>query len=167
MDPSCRGKSTDRSQVLLFNFNQKVHYAGGMLLNERNEQVKTKELCIYGALGAFAGEFNQRNAGYGDVQADLKKDRFTNRTTYYIGNTLGNEHPEHGLCRHYLDASICSLNNQQIIRVQRGIEEDKINSLNDLLTAAKVSYIELQYHGGVRLEDIETFTFASHRQDRA
>lgn len=100
---------------------------------------------------------------YGDSIVRFKKRNLMHRTTFTIGDSLFN-------CMHD-DVRSSPVINPQIASIQRGHVNEVIYGLNvvenanaeksylDIQALTKQKYIELQYHGNLTIDDVESVTF--------
>lgn len=105
---------------------------------------------------SFAGD-------YGDSIVRFKKRNLMHRTTFTIGDSLFN-------CMHD-DVRSSPVINPQIASIQRGHVNEVIYGLNvvenanaeksylDIQALTRQKYIELQYHGNLTIDDVESVTF--------
>lgn len=100
---------------------------------------------------------------YGDSIVRFKKRNLMHRTTFTIGDSLFN-------CMHD-DVRSSPVINPQIASIQRGHVNEVIYGLNvvenanaeksylDIQALTRQKYIELQYHGNLTIDDVESVTF--------
>ena len=100
---------------------------------------------------------------YGDSIVRFKKRNLMHRTTFTIGDSLFN-------CM-YDDVRSSPVINPQIASIQRGHVNEVIYGLNvvenanaeksylDIQVLTRQKYIELQYHGNLTIDDVESVTF--------
>lgn len=100
---------------------------------------------------------------YGDSIVRFKKRNLMHRTTFTIGDSLFN-------CMHD-DVRSSPVINPQIASIQRGHVNEVIYGLNvvenanaeksylDIQVLTRQKYIELQYHGNLTIDDVESVTF--------
>lgn len=100
---------------------------------------------------------------YGDSIVRFKKRNLMHRTTFTIGDSLFN-------CMHD-DIRSSPVINPQIASIQRGHVNEVIYGLNvvenanaeksylDIQALTRQKYIELQYHGNLTIDDVESVTF--------
>lgn len=130
--------------------------------------IKDDQFEVYGYLGNkdFVGEAGNRVlTNYGDVIITLKRNNLFPRTTF----TLGDSYVHYvRSCFEDLDAVVASKldNINTICGVNKDISLIKMQSQGkEILTpvdltklGAGIRYIEAQFHGGVRVKDIESVT---------
>lgn len=100
---------------------------------------------------------------YGDSIVRFKKRNLMHRTTFTIGDSLFN-------CMHD-DVRSSPVINPQIASIQRGHVNEVIYGLNvvenanaeksylDIQALTRQKYVELQYHGNLTIDDVESVTF--------
>lgn len=110
---------------------------------------------------------------YGQVIVKLKKERLRNRTTAVIGDSLTGINSSNAALQDRMDLqSVNGLQKQNVIvnayRYLRAKKagEDVSEFLNyeKALSSFEVSYTELQFHGQVTLDDIESVTLVANAQ---
>lgn len=108
-------------------------------------------------------QVGSRVSQYGQVVVKLKKDRMRDRTTMLLGDSLDSfatarlgwaDKPDLQMVRNR-DCAITAAYRHQY--AQQNGDEDPL-SVERMLRDFETSYAELQFHGGVRLEDIESVT---------
>lgn len=102
---------------------------------------------------------------YGQVVVTLKKDSMRNRTTMMIGDSLDarqsarvNWVDRPDLQAVSSKARISLIDGAYEHHQRKAADPNHEVDLEDLLQDAHVGYAELQYHGGIRVEDIESVT---------
>lgn len=132
------------------------------------EDAEGSEYEKYGFLGSKNPKDNFKDdesfAGdYGDSIVRFKKRNLMHRTTFTIGDSLFN-------CMHD-DVRSSPVINPQIASIQRGHVNEVIYDLNvvenanaeksylDIQALTRQKYIELQYHGNLTIDDVESVTF--------
>lgn len=102
---------------------------------------------------------------YGQVVVTLKKDRMINRTTMTVGDSL--DARKHARPNWVDKPDLLAVSAKARMTLIEGAYEHKLRKqenpdhevdLENLLKDAEVGYMELQYHGGVAVEDIESVT---------
>lgn len=100
---------------------------------------------------------------YGQVVVKLKKDRMQDRTTMLVGDSMNTfartrvgwvDKPDLQAVGNRYEAIVAAYKHQY--RMQSGVDDPV--DLERMLREIDASYAELQFHGGVRLEDIESVT---------
>lgn len=132
------------------------------------EDAEGSEYEKYGFLGSknpkddFKDDENF-TGDYGDAIVRFKKRNLMHRTTFTIGDSLFN-------CM-YDDVRSSPVVNPQIASIQRGHVNEVIYGLNvvenanaeksylDIQALTRQKYIELQYHGNLTIDDVESVTF--------
>lgn len=132
------------------------------------EDAEGSEYEKYGFLGSknpkddFKDDENF-TGDYGDTIVRFKKRNLMHRTTFTIGDSLFN-------CMHD-DVRSSPVVNPQIASIQRGHVNEVIYGLNvvenanaeksylDIQALTRQKYIELQYHGNLTIDDVESVTF--------
>lgn len=132
------------------------------------EDAEGSEYEKYGFLGSknpkddFKDDENF-TGDYGDSIVRFKKRNLMHRTTFTIGDSLFN-------CMHD-DVRSSPVINPQIASIQRGHVNEVIYGLNvvenanaeksylDIQALTRQKYIELQYHGNLTIDDVESVTF--------
>ena len=108
---------------------------------------------------------NQGSCQYGHIVVTLRKERMLERTTITIGDSLSNQFTSRMNFVHSPDLqAVGGLNRSEVIRAAylrrkaKQAGETPPLDVEQLLLDSDASYAELQYHGGVRVEDIESVT---------
>ena len=132
------------------------------------EDAEGSEYEKYGFLGSKNPKDNFKDdesftGDYGDSIVRFKKRNLMHRTTFTIGDSLFN-------CMHD-DVRSSPVINPQIASIQRGHVNEVIYDLNvvenanaeksylDIQVLTRQKYIELQYHGNLTIDDVESVTF--------
>lgn len=138
-----------------------------------HDGVNDSEYEVYGYLGS---KDKTKDLGtislspYGDGIVTLKKTNMLDRTTLTIGDSLsdGKDGFLMGSKVNSVDATICESRLSMISDhndiMEKYIEEKGIDDASSIGYGVR-SYFELQYHGGVRLEDIESITLDKYIWD--
>ena len=110
-------------------------------------------------------EVGQGVGQYGQVVVTLKKDSMRNRTTMLIGDSLSarsdarvNWVDQPDLHAVTVKSRLALIDSAYEHHLRKAADPNHETDLEDLLRDAQASYAELQYHGGVRVEDIESVT---------
>lgn len=113
---------------------------------------------IYGYLTNFKNGFDGSSSNgafkYGNICLKLKKQNLKNRTTFTIGDSLDGTLYDLKAPSLYTNPKIYSLSPSRALRDEYGNYTGKLgDTIYDI--TKKTSYMELQYHGAVKLDDIE------------
>ena len=105
---------------------------------------------------------------YGQIIVTLKKDRMKYRTTTTDADSLDAWQSAHPVLMEDKKDSACvkTMSKGVVLeeavkykqRKERGEDVSDMLTIDNLLTAGENGYVELQFHGGVTLEDIESIT---------
>lgn len=150
----------------------------GLTFNQRRAVAKKMFTILEDAEGSeyekygFLGSKNPKDdfkddenftGDYGDSIVRFKKRDLMHRTTFTIGDSLFN-------CMHD-DVRSSPVVNPQIASIQRGHVNEVIYGLNvvenanaeksylDIQALTRQKYVELQYHGNLTIDDVESVTF--------
>lgn len=143
--------------------------------------IEAKEAEKYGYWGLEddAEAFKRSTAsGYGSIQFKFKKDRVGNRTTYTFGDTLDAGRPLAGYAgKKPTIEGVTGLDmwgdgadelkeiRNEYRRYKRG--EISFNDFHKIVSRkCRDGYVECQYHGPLKIEDVETIAFPKSLFDR-
>jgi hypothetical protein len=108
-----------------------------------DKDIDPKHRPIYGYLKGWRK--SDKNAGefrYGDIDLVLKKDSLKDRTTYTFGDSLN-----------YFGSKTARFNQTPTHKLMRTTQIGNKYNLKDI--DSDIEYIELQFHGGVSVKDID------------
>ena len=124
----------------------------------------------YGYLGSkdVVHDDNIQLLFYGEGKITFKKDKMMNRTTFTIGDSLRDAEGDGKTARFIMGSSVAnpdstvaigrpSLIDDFLHRTNQGIEKYGIEGASGIGNKVR-SYFELQYHGDLTLDDIESMT---------
>ena len=110
-------------------------------------------------------KINRGACQYGHIVVTLRKERMKERTTFTLGDSLSNQFATRMSYVHSPDLqAVGALFRPEVVKaayLHHKAKQEEPNApcdVEQLLDACDCPYAELQYHGGVRLEDIESVT---------
>ena len=142
----------------------------GGLLNEKErkstenklfgykEDLPNKLRPIYGYLtnfkDGFDGSKNNCCVMYGNVAIKLKKNNLKNRTSFVFGDSLDSSRWDYKVPSLYTNPSMSTLCARRMLTDNSGKYTGKLGK-NMKEVTTNINYVELQYHKGVKVNDIE------------
>ena len=115
---------------------------------------------------------------YGQVIVRLKKERMKYRTTVTIGDSLDGQRESHPmLMEEKKDIYVVNNHGCEQENLLVSLMEDELKKkagqsvdppgINNLLKRTTAQYVELQFHGGITVEDIESITLIGDYEERS